>query len=90
MYLITETAEFCRNTKTRRTNRSALLFCQLKFNLLGIGSRYRANTCASTALNALVFVDHVFAVAGRNAGYGAFAFASTAADAIIVNNICHR
>jgi hypothetical protein len=52
-------------------------------------SRYRANICASTAVNAFFSIDHVFAVALGDSVVGAAVSASAAGDTVVVDLICH-
>jgi hypothetical protein len=57
--------------------------------LLGLGSIYRANVSAGTALNTGVGIDHISFLALRNAGDGAFSLAGPTGDALLANDISH-
>jgi len=57
--------------------------------LLSCGSIYRANTCASAAIEALIRVDNIYAILLCDALYRTFGSASTASDASIGNLVSH-
>jgi hypothetical protein len=67
------------------------LICAALFpKLLGLRSTYRANTSASSALNAFLRIDNVLAVSLGNSLSRAFCCTSATSDAVITNYICHN
>ena len=61
----------------------------LSSELFSLGSFYRANACASAAIETCVSIDNVLAVLFRDSLNRTFRSASTAADAIVSNLVCH-
>ena len=67
-------------------NPYAFFICKI---LLLVGSAYRANTCASAALDACTSVDNVLAIALGDSANGALTSASAAAYTRTIDYICH-